>query len=72
MLEIYNETIRDLLSPSCSSSPEGKQYSIKHDANGNTVVSDLTLVDVCTEQAAQSLHRAACSRWQRFSTVINS
>ncbi|XP_074563590.1 kinesin-like protein KIN-14N [Curcuma longa] len=62
MLEIYNETIRDLLSPSCSSSPEGKQYSIKHDANGNTVVSDLTLVDVCTEQAAQSLHRAACSR----------
>ncbi|XP_042459142.1 kinesin-like protein KIN-14H isoform X1 [Zingiber officinale] len=62
MLEIYNETIRDLLSPSCSSSVEGKQYSIKHDANGNTVVSDLTVVDVCTEQAAQSLHQAACNR----------
>lgn len=71
MLEIYNETIRDLLSPSCSSSPEGKLYSIKHDANGNTVVSDLTLVDVCSEQAAQSLYQAACSRWQHSSTVIN-
>ncbi|KAI9128954.1 hypothetical protein K1719_000437 [Acacia pycnantha] len=51
MLEIYNETIRDLLSTNRSSSDAtrtengtpGKQYAIKHDANGNTIVSDLTL-----------------------------
>lgn len=42
MLEIYNETIRDLLAPGRSSSdmPGGKQYTIKHDSQGNTTVSD--------------------------------
>ncbi|KAF8030049.1 hypothetical protein BT93_E2468 [Corymbia citriodora subsp. variegata] len=71
MLEIYNETIRDLLLPSRSNSSDmtrgeggvsGKQYTIKHDANGNAYVPDLTIVDVCSiqeitlllEQAAQS------------------
>lgn len=71
MLEIYNEMIRDLLLPKSSNGLDlvrsengmgGKQYAIKHDANGNTHVSDLTLVDVCSireissllEQAAQS------------------
>ncbi|KAJ4822702.1 Kinesin-like protein KIN-14N [Turnera subulata] len=50
MLEIYNETIRDLLSTNRDSSrldgSNGKQCAIKHDANGNTHVSDLTIVDV--------------------------
>ncbi|KAL0000964.1 hypothetical protein SO802_014745 [Lithocarpus litseifolius] len=50
MLEIYNETIRDLLSTNRSSSTDngvaGKQYAIKHDGNGNTHVSDLTILDV--------------------------
>ncbi|KAK9906152.1 hypothetical protein M0R45_002812 [Rubus argutus] len=54
MLEIYNETIRDLLATNRSSSDmlrtengtAGKQYTIKHDANGNSHVSDLTIVDV--------------------------
>ncbi|KAJ6853397.1 kinesin-like protein KIN-14H [Iris pallida] len=67
MLEIYNETIRDLLSPNRPGSHEpsaapSKQYTIKHDSNGNTHVSDLTIVDVCSirevsfllQQAAQS------------------
>lgn len=71
MLEIYNETIRDLLLPNRSnpsdmtrgeSGVSGKQYTIKHDANGNAYVPDLTIVDVCSiqeitlllEQAAQS------------------
>lgn len=71
MLEIYNETIRDLLLPNRSNSLDmtrgesgvsGKQYTIKHDANGNVYVPDLTIVDVCSikeitlllEQAAQS------------------
>lgn len=65
MLEIYNETIRDLLSPVRPGSnfdANVKQYAIKHDLNGNTHVSDLTIIDVCSinevsfllQQAAQS------------------
>jgi kinesin family protein C1 len=67
MLEIYNETIRDLLSANKSSSTEngapGKQYTIKHDANGNTYVTDLTIVDVCRmEEISSLLRQAAQSR----------
>ncbi|XP_021294034.1 kinesin-like protein KIN-14C [Herrania umbratica] len=68
MLEIYNETIRDLLSTNrsiCSdptrpeSAVSGKQYTIKHDANGNTHVSDLTIVDVSSIAEISSLLRQA-------------
>ncbi|KAI5590658.1 hypothetical protein POPTR_004G031600v4 [Populus trichocarpa] len=67
MLEIYNETIRDLLSTNKSSGAEngapGKQYTIKHDANGNTNVTDLTIVDVCRiEEISSLLRQAAQSR----------
>ncbi|KAJ6724345.1 KINESIN-LIKE PROTEIN [Salix viminalis] len=67
MLEIYNETIRDLLSTKDSSRAEygsnGKQYAIKHDANGNTLVSDLTVVDVCsTREVSFLLDQASHSR----------
>ncbi|XP_038685654.1 kinesin-like protein KIN-14N [Tripterygium wilfordii] len=68
MLEIYNETIRDLLSTNRDASriengTAGKQYAIKHDADGNTQVSDLTVVDVCTKREVTFLlDRAAHSR----------
>ncbi|XVF04009.1 hypothetical protein REPUB_Repub05bG0043500 [Reevesia pubescens] len=68
MLEIYNETIRDLLSTSRDASRiengvAGKQYTIKHDANGNTQVSDLTIVDVqSSREVSFLLDRAAHSR----------
>ncbi|XP_022877512.1 kinesin-like protein KIN-14N [Olea europaea var. sylvestris] len=69
MLEIYNETIRDLLATNRSGfdapRPEnmGKQYAIKHDANGNTHVSDLTVVDVrSSKEVSYLLERAAHSR----------
>ncbi|GLT75502.1 hypothetical protein SLA2020_472210 [Shorea laevis] len=72
MLEIYNETIRDLLSPHRLSGSDpvrpdngvsGKQYTIKHDANGNTHVSDLTIVDVGSiTEISSLLHQAAQSR----------
>lgn len=72
MLEIYNETIRDLLSTSRSNVLDmsraengvpGKQYTIKHDANGNTHVSDLTVVDVCSiKEISSLLQQAAQSR----------
>lgn len=67
MLEIYNESIRDLLSTHKQSLTDngtaGKQYTIKHDANGNTHVSDLTLVDVrSSKEVAYLLEKAAQSR----------
>ncbi|KAE8704048.1 Kinesin-1 [Hibiscus syriacus] len=68
MLEIYNETIRDLLSPirdlsRIENGTTGKQYTIKHDANGNTLVSDLTIVDVqSSREVVYLLDRAAHSR----------
>nr|XP_043628795.1 kinesin-like protein KIN-14N [Erigeron canadensis] len=65
MLEIYNETIRDLLSAArpCSTEAGTKQYAIKHDANGNTHVSDLTIVDVrSSREVSFLLNRAAQSR----------
>lgn len=70
MLEIYNESIRDLL-PSNRSSTDStrtengnaKQYAIKHDASGNTHVSDLTVVDVrSTREVSYLLNHAAHSR----------
>ncbi|CAI8593017.1 unnamed protein product [Vicia faba] len=72
MLEIYNETVRDLLSTTNKSASDatrvengtpGKQYSIKHDASGNTHVSDLTVVDVqSVKEVAFLLNQAANSR----------
>ncbi|KAI7745037.1 hypothetical protein M8C21_000016 [Ambrosia artemisiifolia] len=67
MLEIYNETIRDLLSPRQINATEGggagKQYTIRHDADGNTFVSDLTIVDVCSiREVSNLLQQAAHSR----------
>ena len=69
MLEIYNETIRDLLSTNRSDATRqengtpGKQYTIKHDASGNTHVSDLTVVDVqSAREVAFLLNQAANSR----------
>lgn len=61
VLEIYNETIRDLLSP--TENP-GKKYNIIHDANGkNTYVPDLTIVDVCgADEISALLKQAAQSR----------
>lgn len=51
MLEIYNETVRDLLVLGRSGTLDAngsasKQYAIKHDSSGNTHVAELTIVDV--------------------------
>jgi len=72
MLEIYNETIRDLLVTSKFGGADGphsdngtpvKQYTIKHDQNGNSFVSDLTIVDVTNwNEVSSLLHKAAQSR----------
>uniref|UniRef100_A0A0D9WUL7 Kinesin-like protein n=1 Tax=Leersia perrieri TaxID=77586 RepID=A0A0D9WUL7_9ORYZ len=65
MLEIYNETIRDLLATNRTGIQDGgsSKYNIKHDANGNTHVSDLTIVDVSSiNEVSSLLKRAAQSR----------
>ncbi|KAL8506117.1 hypothetical protein ACS0TY_017108 [Phlomoides rotata] len=59
MLEIYNETLRDLLADNSGK----QQYVIHHDANGNTYVSDLTIVDVrSSKEVSFLLERASHSR----------
>lgn len=72
MLEIYNESIRDLLTTNRTiaiesvrgdSNTTGRQYAITHDVNGNTHVSDLTIIDVCSiGQISSLLQQAAQSR----------
>ncbi|KAL2609961.1 hypothetical protein R1flu_028534 [Riccia fluitans] len=63
MLEIYNESIRDLLARPGNGNEPAKQHVVKHDLNGNTTVSDLTLVDVSNwKEVASLLQRAAQSR----------
>ncbi|CAN6850336.1 unnamed protein product [Brassica oleracea] len=51
MLEIYNETIRDLLSTNkeavrTDNGVSPLKHAIKHDAHGNTHVAELTILDV--------------------------
>ena len=72
MLEIYNETIRDLLVPgnrggtpskTYGNGTPSKQYTIKHDPNGMTSVSDLTVVEVSKwEEVSCLLRQASQSR----------
>lgn len=63
MLEIYNESIRDLLVKAPLTVKQ--EYVVKHDQNGNTSVSDLTLVDVTNwKEVSSLLHRASQSRYQ--------
>ncbi|BAT73848.1 hypothetical protein VIGAN_01139200 [Vigna angularis var. angularis] len=78
ILEIYNETIRDLLLTNRSSdhartenSASSKQYTIKHDANGNTHVSDLTIKDVCSADEISSLLRQAAQSRSVGRTQMN-
>ncbi|KAF5804198.1 putative minus-end-directed kinesin ATPase [Helianthus annuus] len=77
MLEIYNETIRDLLSPrqitggAEGGGGAGKQYTIRHDADGNTFVSDLTIVDVCSIREVSSLLQQAAHNRSVGKTDMN-
>ncbi|CAA0827552.1 Kinesin-2 [Striga hermonthica] len=71
LLEIYNETIRDLLATNRTGSDAsraenaGKKYAIKHEANGNTHVSDLTVVNVrSSKEVSYLLERAARSSFR--------
>jgi kinesin family protein C1 len=73
MLEIYNETIRDLLIVSKADSQKTdaiKMLTIKHDSLGNTTISDLTLVQVTNwKEVSALLHQAARCRLETVSFV---
>ncbi|KAK2437027.1 kinesin protein KIN-14N [Trifolium repens] len=80
VLEIYNETIKDLLLSNRSSgfdqtraenSVHGKQYTIRHDKNGNTHVLDLTIVDVCSVDEISSLLQKAAQIRSMGRTQMN-
>ncbi|KAI5073052.1 hypothetical protein GOP47_0011844 [Adiantum capillus-veneris] len=71
MLEIYNETIRDLLAPGSKNGTPSKQFSVKHDQNGSTSVSDLTVIEVTKWKEVSSLLRQAAQSRAVAKTAIN-
>ncbi|KAL5552819.1 hypothetical protein UlMin_040220 [Ulmus minor] len=74
------QTIRDLLATNWSSIGDmiwadngagGKQYAIKHDANRNTYVYDLTIVDVSSIKDISSLlHQVAKSSYAQLNMSV--
>lgn len=76
VLEIYNETIRDLLSTSQAGGPDltrtRKHCEIKHDAEGNIHVSDLTIVNVCNISEISALLREATQSRSVGKTLMNA
>eukprot|EP00898_Chlorokybus_atmophyticus_P007759 jgi/Chlat1/7985/Chrsp7S00627 len=68
MLEIYNESLQDLLG---NSLPQGKQHIIKHDPLGNTAVTDLTCVQVTSAAEVSSLLQHATAQRSVGKTAMN-
>ncbi|ESQ54555.1 hypothetical protein EUTSA_v10024503mg [Eutrema salsugineum] len=76
MLEIYNETIRDLLSTSkeavrADNGVSPQKYAIKHDASGNTHVVELTVVDVRSSREVSFLLDHAARNRSVGKTAMN-
>lgn len=73
MLEIYNETLRDLLAMNRMAAQDGtsSKCSIKHDDSGNIQVSNLTVVDVTSISQFSLLLRQAARRRSVGRTHMN-
>ena len=71
MLEIYNETIRDLLSDDREDYDNGKKHVIKHDAEGNTNVTDVTEVRVDSQAQVENVLAKAAAARSSASTKMN-
>ncbi|KAI8469221.1 MAG: kinesin-like protein [Monoraphidium minutum] len=67
MLEIYNEEYKDLLAKKAAV----KKHNVVHDAQGNTNVSELTLVDVNSPQAVEALLDRAMEKRSIGCTAMN-
>eukprot|EP00958_Prasinococcus_capsulatus_P014633 scaffold1536_cov397-Prasinococcus_capsulatus_cf.AAC.28 len=82
MLEIYNETLRDLLSPPAPEKPQfqgpGQKsepavvHNIKHDQNGNTHVTELTYVAVSQPADVEELMNRANTNRSVGKTAMNT
>eukprot|EP01128_Nolandella_sp_AFSM9_P003465 TRINITY_DN1490_c0_g2_i2.p1 TRINITY_DN1490_c0_g2~~TRINITY_DN1490_c0_g2_i2.p1 ORF type:complete len:720 (-),score=204.42 TRINITY_DN1490_c0_g2_i2:72-2231(-) len=69
-LEIYNETLRDLLVPA-KSVPTDIKYDIKHLRNGHTSVTNMTVVPVTSPESVHSLLTSASPNRSTASTKMN-
>ncbi|KIL56904.1 hypothetical protein M378DRAFT_188507 [Amanita muscaria Koide BX008] len=71
-LEIYNETIHDLLAPVNSNSSSEKKHEIKHDPKtGSTRVTDVTVVPLTSASQVKNLLALAQSRRSVAATLVN-
>ncbi|CAL1715392.1 unnamed protein product [Somion occarium] len=68
MLEIYNETINDLLG---KAEFDKKKHEIKHDKSGRTTVTDVDVVPLTSANQVRSLLSIAQSRRTVASTLMN-
>ncbi|KAJ3543865.1 hypothetical protein NMY22_g2980 [Coprinellus aureogranulatus] len=69
-LEIYNETIHDLLTPFDAS--DQKKHEIKHDPKtGRTIVTELTVVPLTSPEQVKGLLARAQSRRSVAATLMN-
>ncbi|KAI0080229.1 kinesin-domain-containing protein [Panus rudis PR-1116 ss-1] len=68
MLEIYNETINDLLG---KGEFDKKKHEIKHDKHGRTTVTDVNVVPLSSASQVRSLLSVAQSRRTVASTLMN-
>ncbi|KAI9296929.1 kinesin-domain-containing protein [Neoconidiobolus thromboides FSU 785] len=67
-VEIYNETLHDLLG---SNSNDNKRHDIKHESNGRTVVTDITIVNVSNPKTVHNLLNKASKNRAVASTNCN-
>jgi kinesin family protein C1 len=72
-LEIYNESVRDLLSKNISTNPdvEAIKHEIKHDNSGNTSVTNLTTVVVDRPERVHDLLAIASKNRAAAATTCN-
>lgn len=69
MLEIYNEEYQDLLGGGSNNST--KKHVVSHDAQGNTNVSDLVMVNVREPGSVDELLSKALTKRSTGSTLLN-
>lgn len=67
VLELYRDQIRDLL----SDTPPSRPHSVRHDEEGNTHISELTVVNVADREAVEKLVKQALKRRTVKSTMLN-
>jgi kinesin family protein C1 len=70
-LEIYNETIRDLLAPDHQASLNAPSFEIKHGPGGKTTVTDLSVVPVCDRETIMELLQKASKARAVGETLCN-